>query len=140
MVGFEVLPREGDKFAIGQMIETFNPNDPTHQLRAVTGDVLDQLVLSLSWAGNEHRASVTNSLRHVLEITGIDACVTAADGVGLMMDMAGRVMRVKHKPFDLGNVEMKNARFKMVDPDDRMIMTRHGLSSGCCGEIARGRS
>jgi hypothetical protein len=140
MVGFEMLPREGDQFAICQMIEPLNPNDLAHQLRAMTGDMLGQLVLSLSGASDQHRASVGNGLRDLLKVNGVDGCVTTANSVGLMMDMASWIMWVKHKPLNVGNIEMQNARFKMIDPDDRMIMTRHGHASDCCGEIACGCS
>jgi hypothetical protein len=125
MVGFEMLPRQSDKFAVCQMIETFNPNDLCHQLRVMPRDMLDQLVLGLSGAGNEHRASVVNSLCYVLEITGIDSRVTATDGVGLMMDMARRIVGVNDEPVSFGDIEMKNPGFEVVDPDDRMIVTGH---------------
>jgi hypothetical protein len=140
MVRFEMLPREGDQFAISQMIETLNPYDLRHQLRAMAGDMLGQLVFSLGWASNEHRASVGNGLRDLLKVNGVDSRMTAANSVGPMMNMAGGIMRVKHKPFNIGNIEMENACFKMVDPDDRMIMTRHEHGSDGCGEIACGCS
>jgi hypothetical protein len=140
MVGFEMLPRQGDKFAISQMIETFNSNDLTHQLRAMTGDVLGQLVLSLGGASDQHRSRVCYGQRHLLKVARINSCVTTANSVGFMMDMASWIMWVKHKPFNVGDIEMENARFKMIDPDDRMIMTRHGHASDGCGEIACGGS
>lgn len=125
MVCLEMLPREGDQFAIGQMIETFDTNDSGHQLRAMMGDVFDQLGLGLSGAGNQHRAGVGDGQCDFLKVAGIDSRVTAADGVGLMMDMTRRTMRVNDKSANVGDIEMKDPGFQVVEPDDRMIVTGH---------------
>ena len=52
----------------------------------------------------------------------------ASDGIRLVMDMAGRIIRVQNDCFSVGWSEMKYARFTVIDPDRRMIMMfRHGI-------------
>jgi hypothetical protein len=48
--------------------------------------------------------------------------VPAPDGVCLVMDVPGRMIRVQNESFDVRRVEMEHARFMMIDPDDGMIV------------------
>ena len=60
--------------------------------------------------------------------------MSAADAIGLVMDVLGRTLRMHDKAFDVRRAEMKNTRFAVVDPDDGMIvMAGHVLGSfdGC---------
>jgi hypothetical protein len=128
MVGFEMFPRDSNKFAIGRMIETFNTGDLGHQRWMVTGDVLDQLRLGLGRAGDEHRAGVGNGLRDLRKVAGIDSRMTTADRVGRVMDLTLGILWVNDETIGVGAVEVKYPGFQVVDPDDRMIMTGHRRS------------
>jgi hypothetical protein len=76
----------------------------------------------------EYRAGIGNDVRNLLKIDGIDSRVTATDGVGLMMDMTCRIVRVNNNTICVGDIEMKNPGFPVVDPDDRMIVHGHKCS------------
>jgi hypothetical protein len=128
MVGLEMVTREGNQLAIGQLINAFNTNDLGHQLRVMAGNVLDQLRLGLGGAGDEYRAGIGNGVRNLLKIDGIDSRVTATDGVGLMVDMTCRIVRVNNNAICVGDIEMKDPGFPGVDPDDRVIMGCHRYS------------
>jgi hypothetical protein len=128
MVSLEMVTREGDELAIGQLINTFNTNDLGHQRRVMTGNVLDQLRPSLGGPGDEYRAGIGNGVRTLLKIDGIDSRVTAADSVGLMVDMTCRIVRVNNNTIGIGDIEMKNPGFQMVDPDDCVIVHGHKCS------------
>ena len=66
--------------------------------------------------------------------------VAAADAVGLMVNMACGIVGVQHEAIDLRHVEMKNAGFVVVDPDDRVIVARHeSVLSGMGTHDPRGR-
>jgi hypothetical protein len=54
-------------------------------------------------------------------------CVPAADGVRLVMNMPGRIVRVEHQTVQFGPAEVKYARFMVIDPDDGMKMGGHGI-------------
>jgi hypothetical protein len=54
--------------------------------------------------------------------------VTAADSVGLMVDMTCRIVRVNNNTIGIGDIEMKNPGFQMVDPDDCVIVHGHKCS------------
>jgi hypothetical protein len=42
-----------------------------------------------------------------------------------VVNVARRVLWVQHDAIDLCNVEMKDARFAVVDPNDGVIVARH---------------
>src|SRR5580704_187073 len=53
--------------------------------------------------------------------------MSAADGVSLVVDVSGRMIRVQHQLLDIGRAEMKHARFMVVDPHDGVkVMAAHG--------------
>jgi hypothetical protein len=53
------------------------------------------------------------------------AGVSAADRIGLVVDMPRWIMRMNDEAFGVVAIEMKDARFAMIDPDNCVIMTRH---------------
>jgi hypothetical protein len=56
--------------------------------------------------------------------------VPAPDGVCLVMDVPGRMIRVQNESFDVRRAEMEHPRFVVIDPNDGMIvMLAHGISS-----------
>jgi hypothetical protein len=53
--------------------------------------------------------------------------VPAPDGVGLVVDVPGRTIRVQNELFDVRRAEMEHARFMVIDPNDGMkVMLAHG--------------
>ena len=51
--------------------------------------------------------------------------VAAADGIRMVMDVYGRIVRMHHMLVRFRRIEMKHARFAMIDPDDGVIMFAH---------------
>lgn len=54
--------------------------------------------------------------------------VPAADGICLVVDVPGRMVRVQHQPFDIRRAEMEHPRFMMIDPNNRVVVRSHGMS------------
>ena len=48
--------------------------------------------------------------------------VSAADRIGLVMDVLGRMLWMDDEPLDIGRTEMKNTSLPVVDPDDGVVM------------------
>ena len=91
-------------------------------------------VLALAGPGDQNRAGVRDGLGNGLEILMIRRGMSAADAIGLMMDVLRRMLRMHDKALNVRRTEMENARFPVIDPDDSMIvMAGHVLSSfdGC---------
>jgi hypothetical protein len=65
--------------------------------------------------------------------------MSAADAIGLVMDVLRRMLRMHDKTLDVRQAEMENAGFPVIDPDDGMIVRAgHDFSSfaGRCAEWA----
>ena len=80
-------------------------------------NVLDQFGLGIGRAGDQNRAGVGDGLDDSLEILMIRRGMSAADAIGLVMDVLGRMLGMHDKAFDVRRAEMKNARFPVIDPD-----------------------
>jgi len=53
----------------------------------------------------------------------------APDGVGFVMDVFCRMIRMQYESVNVRRIEMENAGFVMIDPDDGMIvMTVHEIN------------
>ena len=102
-------------------------------------NVLDQFGLCICGAGDQNRAGVRDGLDDSLKILMIRRGMSAADAIGLMMNVLGRTLRMHDKAFDVRRAEMKNARLSVIDPDDGMIvMAGHVFGSfDCCSKRER---
>ena len=111
------------------MVDGFHADDDLHQGGIVLADVLDQLGLGIGRPRNENRAGVCDRLRDGLKESVILRCMPAPDGVCLMVDVLGRMIRVQHEPFHIARAEMEHACFMVIDPNDRMkVMATHGTN------------
>jgi len=122
MVGLEECARVGDEFTIGKPVKRFDTGNPCAHQRRVPRDMLDQLVFGLCRPGHKDCACIGNGLHYVVEEVMVLARVTAANAVGLVVDMLRGIVRVNQKLISLGDIEMKDAGFEMIDPNDRVIM------------------
>ena len=119
----------GDKLRVARMIDSLDPDNNFHQLRIVLADVLDQLGLGIGGSGHQNLAGVGDRLRDRLEELVILRRMAAADGVGFVVDVSRRTIRMQHQPLDIGWAEMEYARFMVVDPHDGVkVMAAHGNS------------
>jgi hypothetical protein len=108
------------------MIDRFDPSQAIDQLRIVPMDVLDQLGLGVRRAGDEHRPCVGDGGGDLMEKVLIFGDMPATQRVCLVMDMVGRIVGAENQPIDLRRIEMEDSRLMMIDPDNGMIMARHG--------------
>jgi len=129
ILGLEVMSGIGDELPVAWMIDGFHTDDNLHQPGVMLADMLDQLGLGIGWSRNENRASSCNRLSDSLKEGVIPRGVPAPDGVCLVVDVPGWVIRVQNEPFHIGRAEMEHARFMVIDPDDGMkVMAVHGMN------------
>jgi hypothetical protein len=118
----------GDELPVAWMIDGFDSDNNFHQPGIMLADVLDQLGLGIGGTRNENRAGVCDRLSDSLKEGVVLRGVPAPDGVCLMVDVLGRMIRVQHEPFHIGPAEMEYACFMVIDPNDRMkVMAAHKM-------------
>jgi hypothetical protein len=88
-------------------------------------DMLDELCFRVSGPRDEYSSGIRNGVCHALKEIVVLRRVAAADAVGLMVNVASRMLWMQHDAIDLCNVEMKDARFAVVDPNDGVIVAGH---------------
>ena len=110
------------------MVDSFHCGNALHQLGIVVVNVLDQFGLRIGWPGNQNRAGVGNRCGDGLEKVVILRRVPAADGICLVVNVPGRMIRVQHQPFDIRRAEMEHPRFMVIDLNDRVVVLSHGMS------------
>jgi hypothetical protein len=55
--------------------------------------------------------------------------MAAADGIRLVVDVPGPMIRVQGQPVDVGRAEMEDAGFVVIDPDDGVkVMAVHAMA------------
>jgi hypothetical protein len=100
-------------------------------------NVLDQFGLGIGRPGNKNRAGVGNRCGDGLEKVVILRRVPAADGICLVVDVPGRMIRVQHQPFDIRRAEMEHPRFMVINPNDHVVVLGHVMSPFKPGGIAK---
>ena len=112
------------------MIDSLHSGDDLHPLWVVLVNVLDQFRLCVGRTGNENGTSVRNRFHDGVKVIVILCGMSATDGVGFVMDVSRRMIRMQDESFDVCRVEMENARFAVIDPDDgMMVMVVHEIKS-----------
>jgi hypothetical protein len=104
------------------MVEGFDANDDFRQLGIMEANMLDQFGLCVRRSGNEDGAGVRNRFSDRLKVLMIRRGVPASDGICLVMEMPGWMIRAKYETFNVCRAEMEYPRFAMINPDDGMIM------------------
>ena len=99
------------------MIDRFHSDDDVH-LGVVMMNVLDQFCLCIGWSGDEDSPSVCNRLSDRVKIVVIFRGVSAPDGVGFVMDVPDRVVRMQNKSFDVRRAEVEHTRLMVINPND----------------------
>jgi hypothetical protein len=122
VIHLEICAGVGDELAVCGMVDCLDPNNLPTQYRHVALDMLYELCLRIGGPRYEHGTGIGDSLYHALKEILIRRYLTTANAVGLVMNMARRIVGVQHKSIDLRNVEMKYARFMVIDPDDGVIV------------------
>ena len=112
--------------SVGGMIDRFDADDLLDEFRIVMVDVLDQFGLGVCRTGNENELSVFHRVGDVVQEFLVFGGMSASDGIGLVMNMLYRIVWLDDDPIGFRRVEVENARFVMIDPDDRVGMGGHG--------------
>jgi len=110
------------------MVDRFYSGYDFRQLRVLKVNVLDQFSLCIRWSGDENCAGVCDRFGDRVKIVAVRRCVSAPDRVCFVMDVPGRIIRVQNQFINVCRIEMKHARFAVINPDHRMIMMfGHGM-------------
>jgi hypothetical protein len=129
----EIFSGVGDQRSIARMIDGLYRRDGIHDLGIVPVNVLHQLGLRIGRAGDKDGTRVGDRFSDGLKKSVILRRMPAADGVGLVMDVFGRIVRVENQLVDVSRAEMKYASFMMIYPDDGVIMLAHNMAPSRIG-------
>jgi hypothetical protein len=122
MIRPEIFAGMVDEFSICGMVDCFDARYSGVQARRMFFDVLDEFRLRICGSRDEDGSGVGKALRHAPKKFVVIRIVAAANAVGLVMNVACRMFRAQHQPFDIGNVEMKDTSLSVINPHDRMVM------------------
>src|SRR5271166_4877072 len=120
----DVAAGEIEQLAVGRMVGRLDPLDMRPDRRMALGEEFCEFVLLARRPDDEDRARVGDRLGDRLE-EGVVLRDAMAGALLPMMDVADRVVGADDGLVRLLDVEMENPRPAVVDPDDRMEMTRH---------------
>ena len=95
----KIFSRIGDKLRIAWMIDGFHTGDRFPQLGIMKMDVFDELGLCIRWPGDEDCARIRDRFSNLIKVVGFRRCVSASDGICLVMDVSGRIIRVQDEAF-----------------------------------------
>jgi hypothetical protein len=123
MVCPKVPARVVHQLTIAGVVDGFDCHNARGEIRAVMLNVLDELRFGAGRAGDEDDAGVSHRVRHALEEVVILARVPAADAVGLVVQVPGGIIGMYDEAVDLCCVEMKHARFAMIDPHHGVVVS-----------------
>jgi hypothetical protein len=118
----EVFLGISNKFRVARMIDRFDSDDDVHQVGIVMMDMLDQFCFCIGWSSDEDGACVGNRLSDRVKIVVIFRGVSAPDGVGFVMDVPDRVVRMQNKSFDVRRAEVEYSRLMVINPNDGMVV------------------
>jgi hypothetical protein len=99
------------------MIQRFHRRNSRYQQRLMALDVLEQFVLGIGWSADQHRTGSADGLHDLVEEMLILGAVAAADRMGLVMDVAARLLGVYHGALGVIGIEMEHPRLVVIDPD-----------------------
>lgn len=111
-----------DERCVARMIDGFHPDDNRHPFRFVLMNVLDELGLCAGRASYENRTGICNRICDCAKINVVLRRMPASDGVGFVMDVSRRMIRMQDESFDVRRAEMENTGFVMIDPNDGMMV------------------
>ena len=109
------------------MVDGLYSRNGFHPLRVWLVNVLISSVFAL--AGPVMRMAPASATAFKTAIV-IFAGMSAADRIGLMVNMPRGIVGMQNQPLDLIRTEMEDPTFPTIDPDHGMIMRRghrHGL-------------
>ncbi len=110
-----------DQCAISWVIYALDASDFLDESRVVFVNVFHEFSLGICWPCDQHGSGAGYGLCHFVQEALIFRGMATANRIGFVVKVVGRTVRVNDESLDLIAVEVKHARFLMIDPDDRMI-------------------
>ena len=126
MIRREVFAGMFDQFTVRRMVDSLDSDDLRPQCWDVFLDMFDEFGFRSGRSRYQDCARITDGIRHAREEFVVLSRVTAAYGVRLVVNMANRIVRMQYSAIDLRNIEMEYAGFAVINPNDRVIVARHG--------------
>src|SRR5271165_7371230 len=120
----DVAAGEIEQLAVGRMVGRLDPLDMRPDRRMALGEEFCEFALFRRRSDDQDRACVGDRLGDVLE-EGLVLGDPMTRSLLAVMDVADSMVRADDSLVRLLDVEMENPRPAVVDPDDRMEMTRH---------------
>jgi hypothetical protein len=125
VIGFEVLTRKGHQNPVAWMIQSLDTGDPLRELGTVLIDVIPQFGFGVRRPSDQKRSGVRQRFKNPVKELLVDAKVSAAGGVGLVMQVLISNMRMKDGSIDIRGVKMEDFRLAMVNPDNGVVVLAH---------------
>ncbi|WMT73443.1 hypothetical protein [Bradyrhizobium sp. Ash2021] len=126
----EVPASERDDFAIGRVIAGFDPEVTRLGGALAFPEIFQQQRFLVSRTQNEDCFAVLERLFDLLEEGRVIRRFTGADGIGLVMQMLGRRVRMNRQLISRIQAQKEDFGDEMVDPDDGVVMNSHGFLYG----------
>lgn len=121
----EILLGIGHDLGIGGMIGRFHRDDAIGGLRVLVAEIFGKLGLGTGRADNKDFTGAADGVHHLPKKLPIQSDMTAADRIGLVVEVPRRHVRMQDDLVGAGQADVENFGLRMVDPDDRMKVRRH---------------
>ena len=127
------------------MIRRFHGNDTVADFRIMITKIFGKFRLRGGRTDDQDLARIADSVHHLRQELRVRRRVAAADGVGLVMKVPRRQMRVQHNLVGAREPDVEDPSLRMVDPDDRAKVGRHAcvfvlsltvwFRTSCCADL-----
>ena len=132
MISAKIVPGVGAERFVARVVNRLNTGDVGDEPRLMRVDMLDELGFRVRTPRDQDRLGGGECCGEVLVEILVLGRVTGADRADLVVDVARRVIRTHDDELDLGSIEVKDARFMMINADDGVIEAGHGEALCCC--------
>lgn len=114
-----------DQFLVRGVVDGLDAGDVRDELGLMAMNVFDEFGLGVGWARDQDRLHISQCCGNAVEIVLILGGFSRPDTVGFVVKVLRRIVGMEHEVVDTLTIEMKDARFAMIDPDDGVVMAGH---------------
>jgi len=125
VIRLKVLTGKGHQRTIAWMIQSLDAGNPLRQFGTLLLNVVLQLRLGIGRTGDQKCPGMRKRFEDAVKEFLVDPKMSAAGGVGLVMQVLAREMRMKDRSIHIRGVEVKDFRLAMVDPDNGVEVLAH---------------
>jgi hypothetical protein len=122
----KVLLGIGHDLAIARMVGSFDRNDTFADFWVLVAEIFGKFRLRVGGANNQDFAGIGDDVHHLRKKLLVQAGMTAADRIGLMVDVPRREVRMQGNLVFARQADVKNLSLRMVDPNDGVEVSGHG--------------